>query len=389
MEREGERSYYRAMLVITVALAIVATVVTILVLIVPGADDPTTTPTTSTPSTPTPSGGPTATPPESPTPPAALPAQVEGRSPVPGWMTLPDAPDPCPDPTVEVTTAAQLQDALDDAGPGAVVHVADGVYEGGFTLTAPATREEPAWLCGGPGAVLDGGAEDSGYTLHLDGASHWTVQGLTVRGGQKGIMADAVTGVTLTGLTVHSTGDEAVHLRRHSTDNVVTGIVVSDTGLREPEFGEGFYIGSAHSNWCDLTDCEPDASDRNRITGNVVFATTAEPVDIKEGTTGGVLADNQLDGAAMTGPVPDSWVAVKGNAWSVVGNEGRHSPADGFQVSSVGPDGWGRGNTFADNTGRLDSDDAVLVDVLEGNTVECSNDLRGGAGTLTNTTCAD
>lgn len=379
MDRDEERSYFTAMLVVTAVLGAVTVVVAVLVAIVPGRDDG-----------PAPSGTRTTLPAPAPSdtsrPDAAtLPARVEGRSPVPGWMTLPDVPDPCPVPTVEVTSTAELADALARSGPGSVVHLADGVYEGPVVLAHAATRQEPAWLCGGPGAVVDGGAPESGYALHLDGASHWTVQGLTVRGGQKGIMTDGVTGVTLTGLTVHSVGDEAVHLRRHSTDNVVSGNVLSDTGLRKPEFGEGIYIGSAESNWCDLTGCEPDASDRNRIVGNVVFATTAEPVDVKEGTTGGLLAGNQLDGAAITGDVPDSWVALKGNGWRVVDNEGRHSPADGIQVT-VQAEGWGRGNVIAGNTGRLGEGDGVLVAVAEGNTVACSNVLTG-PGSLSNAEC--
>lgn len=371
MDSDDERSYLRAMLVITLALGILTAVVAALVAIFPGDDGP---------ASPTPSGTETS-------PATTVPADVEGRSPVPDWMALPDVPDPCPEPTASVGSTAELAAALEDAGPGSVIHLADGVYDGPVVLTTPATRDDPAWLCGGPGAVVDGGGHDSGYTLHLDGASHWTVQGLTVRGGQKGVMADGVTGVTLTGLTVHSVGDEALHLRAHSADNVVAGNVLSDTGLREPEFGEGVYVGSAESNWCDLTGCEPDASDHNRIVGNVVFATTAEPVDIKEGTTGGVLAGNQLDGAAITGDVPDSWVAVKGNGWRVVDNEGRHSPGDGFQVTEQA-EGWGRGNVIAGNTGRLGSEDGTLVAVVEGNTVACSNALDG-PGRLSDAECTE
>ena len=122
--------------------------------------------------------------------------------------------------------------------------------------------------CGSAAAVLDGGGTRSGYVLHLDGAEHWVVQGLTVRHGQKGVMVDASRDVVLRGLTVHTIGDEAVHLRRGTTDSLVERNLISDTGLREPRFGEGVYVGSAHSNWCDLTDCDPDLSDRNVVREN-------------------------------------------------------------------------------------------------------------------------
>lgn len=396
MDQNDERSYYRAMFVISVVLGVLTLVVGVAVAIVGRDDPPSGPPEPTQTSTPTPTPGATAPPPASKEPPdlglapsdtaARPPREVAGRSAVPEWMSLPEAPEACPPPTMQVADADDLRTALAAAKPGSVIYLADGVYKGRFRATTAATASNPVWLCGSPRAVLDGGGPQRGNTLHLAGASHWRVQGLTVRGGQKGVMADRVTGVMLRGLTVHSVGDEAIHLRQHSSENVVTGNVISDTGLRTPEFGEGVYVGSSHTNWCTLTDCEPDAGDRNEILDNVVFATTAEPVDIKEGTADGTVAGNQLDGAAMGGDVPESWVAVKGNGWRVVANEGRHSPSYGFQVARVGPDGWGRDNTVAENTGRLDDDDGVLVTAADGNTVACSNTLRG-AGTATDGEC--
>ncbi|MGK5172473.1 hypothetical protein [Geodermatophilus sp. CPCC 205761] len=252
---------------------------------------------------------------------------------------------------VDVTDAAGLQRALDDARPGQVIRLADGRYAGNFLATAQAAPGAPIRLCGGRGAVLDGGEVDGDYTLHLSGATHWHVSGLTVTGGQKGVMVDAGSGIRLEGLLVTSMGDEAIHLRTHSSDNVVAGNTVRDTGLRKPSFGEGIYVGSAESNWCQLTDCQPDRSDRNLIEGNDVAGTTAESVDVKEGTSDGVLRGNTFDGATMV--EADSWVDVKGNGWVVEGNVGTSSPEDGFQVHEV-VDGWGRDVVFAGNrVGRV------------------------------------
>ena len=295
----------------------------------------------------------------SPPPEASRLAVVGGTAP-PGWMSPPLAPEPCPPATVRVADGDALRAALAAAGPGTVIELAPGVYRGRFTIDRPADSGARAWLCGEPGAALDGGNVRDGVVLHLDGADRWTVQGLTVREGLKGVMVDDSARVELRGLRVHTIGDEAIHVRRHSTGARIVGNVVSDTGLREPEFGEGIYVGSAHSNWCRYTDCEPDRSDGALIADNLVFATTAEPIDIKEGTTGGVIERNQLDGSKITGPVPDSWVALKGNDWLVRDNHGEVSPRDGFQVTRV-RDGWGLGNVLEGNTGRLGSDDGVLV----------------------------
>jgi len=131
--------------------------------------------------------------------------------------------------------------------------------------TAEATANRPIVLCATPDAVLAGeGPEEIGYVLHLDGADHWRVVGLTVRDGRKGVMVDGGVGNVLQGLTVTSIGDEGIHLRSDSTDNLVIDNVVSDTGIRRDKFGEGIYVGTAQSNWCEYTDCEPDRSDRNR-----------------------------------------------------------------------------------------------------------------------------
>ena len=105
----------------------------------------------------------------------------------------------------------------------------------------------------------------------------------------------AIRSYYVTGLTIYSVGDEALHLRRHSTDNTVSGNTIYDTGNRTAKYGEGIYVGTAESNWCDITDCQPDRSDRNLIEGNTIYDTTAESVDIKEGTTGGTLRGNSYN----------------------------------------------------------------------------------------------
>jgi hypothetical protein len=281
-----------------------------------------------------------------------------------------------------------LQQALDDARPGQLIRLADGRYEGGFVATAEGTPDSPIRLCGSRDAVLDGGDIDGDYTLHLSGASYWQVSGFTVTGGQKGVMVDAGVGNRIEGLLVTSMGDEAIHLRTHSTDNVVVGNTIRDTGLRKPKFGEGVYIGSAESNWCQLTDCEPDRSDGNLVEGNDIAGTTAEAVDIKEGTSDGVLRGNTFDGSDMV--EADSWVDVKGNGWTVADNVGTASPADGFQVHEV-VDGWGRDTVFSGNTVEEVAGLAVNVAgpraIRNSTTVACDNDSDGARDGESNVEC--
>jgi hypothetical protein len=289
---------------------------------------------------------------------------------------------------VIVRTASELQQALDDALPGTAILMAPGVYPGNFTASTSGTAEAPIRLCGPADAVLDGGRVDDGYVLHLDGASYWHIAGFTIRNGQKGLMADGVSHSIVEGLTIAQIGDEALHLRAHSTDNLAIGNTISDTGKRKPQFGEGIYVGTAESNWCDITSCDPDRSDRNTIRDNAIFGTTAESIDIKEGTTGGNVSHNTFDGSALVEDDADSWVDVKGNEWTIEGNTGINSPTDGFQTHEI-LDGWGTGNVFRSNVADVNGPGFgfSLTPALQ-NVVDCSNTAsRAGEG-LSNIECS-
>ena len=291
------------------------------------------------------------------------------------WLSSPPASlasvSPCPAATIDVATADELEAALDDAAPGDVIELAEGTYLGTFATTASGTTEDPIVLCGTSSAILDGDGVRGGYGLHLDGASHWRLVGFTVRNAQKGVMVDHGSFNVIEGLTVTHIGDEAIHLRSFSSDNVVRGNTISETGLRRDKFGEGVYVGSAQSNWCKHSDCEPDESDRNVVEGNTIFDTGAESVDLKEGTTGGVVRNNSFDGDGMTGG--DSWVDAKGSDWQIVDNVGVNSPQDGFQMHEI-VEGWGTGNVFRGNTAEVNGPGfGFAATNTDGNVIGCDN----------------
>jgi len=296
------------------------------------------------------------------------------------------APMGCDGGGTDVATADQLTAALGAAKPGDLIRLAAGDYAGHFTLASAGTAGAPITLCGPRTAVLDGG-DENGYTLHLDHADHARVAGLTVRGGQKGVMVDASSHVVVDGIAVSEVGEEAVHLRRGSSDNVVRRSVIRATGLRTKKFGEGIYVGSAKSNWCTYSECLPDRSDRNVLEGNDIAETTAESVDIKEGTTGGTVRGNTFSGVGMS--AADAWVDVKGNEWQIVGNVGADAPEDGFQTHRI-LDGWGARNTFADNRATVNGP-GYAINITkdeDDNHVACSNTAVAAAKGLSNVTCS-
>lgn len=304
-----------------------------------------------------------------------------------GASGIPTDAAECAEPTVEVADAGELRTALKKAQPGDVIVMAPGRYAGRFTMTADGERDAPITLCGSHDSILDGGSTGDGYVVHLDGVAHWVLQGFAVRNGQKGVMADATTNTVIRGLDVSRIGDEAIHLRAGSSDNQVLQNTISDTGLRKPKFGEGIYVGTAESNWCDISDCAPDASDRNLIEGNTISKTTSESIDIKEGTSDGVVRDNTFDGSAMV--EADSWVDVKGSGWLIDGNTGTASPADGFQTHEI-VDGWGTGNVFRGNAANLDGDGlGFSLKPERDNVLTCDNTVSGAGAELSNVECRD
>jgi hypothetical protein len=294
----------------------------------------------------------------------------------------------CPPATVVVGDVNALNAALRSAQPGDSIQLLDGVYVGTFAASNAGTAEKPIFLCGGAAAIIDGDSIKGGYGLHLDGASYWRVVGFTVRNAQKGVMADRVQHALIKQLTVENIGDEAIHLRNFSSDNTVEGNTVRKTGQRRDTFGEGVYVGTAESNWCTITDCKPDLSDRNVIRDNVISETTAEAIDIKEGTTGGLVTGNTFEGGALSGSHNDSWVDVKGNGWLIKANTGRNSNADGFQTHKI-LDGWGTGNIFESNVAEVNGPGfGFYLAPVNGNVVRCDNRVTGAAKGFANVTCA-
>jgi len=294
-------------------------------------------------------------------------------------------PSPSPSSTVKVHDATTLQDALDGAAPGETIVMADGTYTGNFSASAVGSADRPITLRGGQGAVIDAGK--AGYGLHLENSAHWRVEGISVIGGDKGVVLDRTTRSVLSGLHVSGTGTEAVHLRAQSSDNTVTKLTIDHTGLRKAFFGEGIYVGSATENWCQYSSCGPDRSDRNRLVGNTFGAgITAQNIDVKEGTTGGLVQGNHFSGVGST--VSNAWLQVKGNAWRVVGNVGSVSQDAGFQVLALVP-GWGQRNTFERNdlTGPARGYAIWIQDGAEDNVLGCSNVQSGFRAGMSNHDC--
>jgi hypothetical protein len=98
---------------------------------------------------------------------------------------------------------------------------------------------------------------------------------------------------------------------------------MDNTGVDSLDYGESVYIGSAQSNWETHSGGEPDNSDRNQIIANTVVDTAAENIDIKEGSSDGVVPGNYLGGDKIASKnSADSWIEIKGNGYLIDSNHG-------------------------------------------------------------------
>ncbi|MDR3491544.1 MAG: right-handed parallel beta-helix repeat-containing protein [Gammaproteobacteria bacterium] len=330
-------------------------------------------------------------------------------TPTPPPPPIPPTPPVPPKPEgrrVNVANSDQLKAAILDARPGDTITLADGVYTtngmpspipvGGktytasFTATVSGTVTQPIYLVGSKNAVIDGGGTGRQYGLYFVNASHWVIKGISVTNASKGFIIDGGKNFVIDGVEVYNIGAEGIHLRAITTDSTIQNCIVHDTGKKNAGYGEGIYVGSANSNWGTYTNGLPDKSDRNQILSNTIYATGAENIDIKEGTSYGVIKGNIFDGAGMTGSFADSWIDMKGNYWNVSDNRGKNGKQDGFQDhgNQLKTNGnWGNFNTFSNNTAEVNGPGYGFwfQNNVTGNIVLCNNvvtNAQSGYSTL-------
>lgn len=287
---------------------------------------------------------------------------------------------------VSVSTASQLSTAVKDAQPGDLILLADGTYATRLTLTRSGKADATIILCGTRGAVLDGGGVSGGTAIRVE-ASHWRLHGFTITNGLRGVLVHGGSHNVLSELEIHTIGQEAVHLRAFSSYNVVQHSRIYETGVVEGRYGEGVYIGTSDSDWSKVTGGKPDASDHNQVIGNVFGPNIrAENVDVKDGTSAGVIRGNRFSGA---GTGEDDWVDLKGNDYRVEENQGAYlASGHGYRVRAQ-VSGWGRNNVLLNNTVDLQGPGYgfMVSSTASGTVVRCNNTVTNAGSGFSNTSC--
>lgn len=236
--------------------------------------------------------------------------------------------------TFTCSTATELREAMNAVNPGDEIIVLPGVYEPGgkvrdaigkfvrFTSDRSGTAENPIILKGSSSTdrpLLQCPDNDiyDGAVMSITG-DYWKISNLKVAQGDKGIMLDTANHCTLFNIDVQDVGQEGIHIRSGSSFTLIDNCSVSNTGVNDPGFGEGIYIGSdrGQHNTFD-PNCNRNIVQNCTLGPNI----RAEHFDIKEGTEYNIVRNCIMDGRGITGEnFSDSFLDIKGIFTSVYSN---------------------------------------------------------------------
>ncbi len=264
---------------------------------------------------------------------------------------------------VNVSTTAELVQAALNSKAGDTIWVASGEYElsgdlctndkfvnetgrdcGLIWLGNSGTKENPIVLVGKDPANppdIYGESVKSNYGIHVTG-DYVILKNLKIHNFSKGVVFDNSIGSILEDCEVYHTGGEIIHVRDSSQNVILNRNLIYGSGYDNPQYGEGIYIGTYHTGWASSQQSDKNAGywgsaasqhrysgydwrvDKTQITCNVVKATTAENVDVKEGTTSSLIQGNMFVGDLLNfdGTVShdDANIDMKGTSWDVKGN---------------------------------------------------------------------
>lgn len=296
--------------------------------------------------------------------------------------------------TILVSSEKELVKAFEDAKPDNHIIINPGIYYGSFKISKSGLKNKEIKISG-EGATIKGSSISSGYGLFIKG-SHLIIEGLKVENFKKGIVLESASNNVLQMIKIDKIGEEGLHLRKQSSKNIIKKIEISNTGLKNPGFGEGIYIGSATNHWCEFTNCQEDKCDNNQILENNIYSTTAEPIDIKEGTSHTIVAGNIFDGNKVTGEnSADSHIDLKGNFSLIETNYFKNSSKNKLLIDAIQVHkkyaGWGENNLISKN--YLDDNlkgygvNVHSKSINSNNVVSCNNNFMQALMGISNVPC--
>ena len=274
---------------------------------------------------------------------------------------------------VNVSTVADLTSAALGAKAGDTIWVAPGKYElpssncqndkfvnetgrdcGLIWLGADGTKANPVVLAGSdpknPPEIFSSDYKHN-YGIHVTG-NYVVLKNLKIHSFSKGVVFDNSVGALMEDCEVYHTGNEIVHVRDSSQQVTLNRNFIHGSGYEIAKYGEGIYVGTYNTGWASSQQADRDAGfwgtdasqhrysgydwrvNDTKITCNIVSGTTAENIDVKEGTVRGIVQGNMFIGDSLdyNGEVSydDANIDMKGAYWTVTGNYFYNSKKQGL-----------------------------------------------------------
>lgn len=274
---------------------------------------------------------------------------------------------------VNVSTVAELTSATLGAKAGDTIWVAPGKYElpssncqndkfvnetgrdcGLIWLGADGTKNNPVVLAGSdptnPPEIYSSDYKHN-YGIHVTG-NYVILKNLKIHSFSKGVVFDNSVGALMEDCEVYHTGNEIVHVRDSSQQVTLNRNFIHGSGYEIARYGEGIYVGTYNTGWASSQQADRDAGfwgtdasqhrysgydwrvNDTKITCNIVSGTTAENIDVKEGTVRGIVQGNMFIGDSLdyNGEVSydDANIDMKGAFWTVTGNYFYNSKKQGL-----------------------------------------------------------
>ena len=205
------------------------------------------------------------------------PRRLGCRSALLALALIPFAPGIGSAATINVTTAAQFTSALSAVQPGDTIALSGTITSSAkFTTTRDGTAAAPITITGGGTAIISSTASYGVEILH----DYYRLSGFQIQGSPgKGVVIDNANHGVVDNVHCMDIDQEAFKIRNQSQYWLFTFCSARRTGT-SGDFGEGFYVGQASSNWIGGV---PDASGYVTFFNCYTTDTVNDGWDIKEG----------------------------------------------------------------------------------------------------------
>jgi endoglucanase len=279
---------------------------------------------------------------------------------------------------VNCNTVDQITAALADARAGDEIIIAPGTYSSSkktkdgigkfsyFACLADGTASNPIVLRGANSSSIPilrviAGSEYSSPVMSITG-DHWILKDIELSYGNKGIFLDTANNCQLINVNVKNIGDEGIHFRSGSSNNLLKNCRISNVGVKQPGFGEAIYIGSDQKQHGIYNP----SCNNNTVEGCTIGPDVrAEGIDVKEGTLNTIIRNNTFSGSGISGEnSADAFVDTKGGLIFIYGNtfniDGSNVIASGIDFQQRRGDKSGNRIAIFNNTFNLGSKSGVI-----------------------------